>query len=142
MAPNVTLARLNEFVHKGGNRIILDDGRIAERGIAKDFLNLFDATITYHAAEGQNGTQRPHVHLGGGMEPVNVPAADAFVARKVYGTGQLVYMSDAADFSREGLGHCFARPWKQATARYETIFVLFRDLLGLAPSDRRFYGIM
>jgi len=140
--PGRTLARIKDFVLNGGDLIILDDGRIGERGSAKDFLNLFDVTITYHAAQGQEGTQRPHVHLGGGMEPVKVPAADAFVARKVYGKGQLVYMSDAADFSREGLGHCFARPWKQARARYETIFVLFRDLLGIAPADRRFYGIL
>ena len=136
------MARLKDFVRNGGNLIILDDGRIGERGSAKDFLNFFDVTITYHAAQGQNGTQRPHVHLGGGMEPVKVPAADGFVARKACDKGQVVYMSDAADFSRAGMGHCFARPWKQARARYETIFVLFRDLLRIAPEDRRFYGIL
>jgi hypothetical protein len=76
------------------------------------------------------------------MESVSVPAADAFVARRSYEKGQVVYITDAADFSREGLGHCFARPWKQARARYETIFVLFRDLLRIAPGDRRFYGIL
>ena len=121
---------------------MLDDSRIGERGSAKDFLRLFDASITYHGAQSQDGNQRPHVHLGGGMVPVKVPAADAFVARKPYEQGQVVYMSDAADFSRQGLGHCFARPWKAARARYETIFMLLRDVLRIAPADRRFYGIL
>jgi len=76
------------------------------------------------------------------MEPVKIPATDAFMARKLYEQGQLVYMWDAADFSRQGLGHCFARPWKTARARYETIFGLFRDVLRIAPGDRRFYGIL
>ena len=70
------------------------------------------------------------------------PAADAFVARKLVEQGQVVYLSDAADFSRQGLGHCFARPWKTARARYETIYGIFRDVLRIAPGDRRFYGIL
>jgi len=140
--PARTMARLREFVRRGGNLIVLDDSRIGERGSAKDFLGLFDATITYHGAQSQDGTQRPHVHLAGGMEPVKVPAADAFVARKLYEQGQVVYMSDAVDFSREGMGHCFARPWKTARARYETVFALFRDVLRIAPADRRFYGVL
>ncbi len=142
-APPVrTMARLRDFVRKGGNLIVLDDSRIGERGSAKNFLGLFDASITYHGAQSHGANQRPHVHVGGGMEPVKVPAADAFVARKLYEQGQVVYMSDAADFSREGLGHCFARPWKTARARYETIFTLFRDVLRIAPADRRFYGVL
>jgi hypothetical protein len=76
------------------------------------------------------------------MQPVKVPAEDAFVARKLYERGQVVYMTDAADFSRQGMGHCFARPWKAARARYDTIFTLLRDVLRIAPDDRRFYGIL
>jgi hypothetical protein len=76
------------------------------------------------------------------MQPVKVPAADAFVTRKTYEQGQVVYMTDAADFSREGMGHCFARPWKSARARYATIFMLLRDVLRIAPEDRRSYGIL
>jgi len=140
--PERTMVRLRDFVRKGGSLIVLDDSRIGERGSAKDFLSLFDASITYHGAAGPDGNYRPHVHLGGGMKHVEVPASDAFVARKPYEQGQLVYMSDAADFSRGGLGHWFARPWKSARARYETIYVLFRDLLRIAPADRRFYGIL
>ncbi len=132
--PPKTLARLHDFVRSGGSLIILDDSRIGERGSAKDFLRLFDASITYHGAQSPDAGQRPHVHLGGGMVPVKVPAADAFVARKAYEQGQVVYMSDAADFSREGMGHCFTRPWKAARARYETIFTLFRDVLKITPT--------
>ncbi len=140
--PARTMARLREFVRRGGSLIVLDDSRIGERGSAKDFLGLFDATITYHGAQGQGANLRPHVHLGGGMVPLKVPAADAFVARKLYEQGQVIYMLDAADFSRQGMGHCFARPWKTARARYETVFTLFRDVLRIAPADRRFYGIL
>ena len=140
--PVRTMSRLHDFVRRGGCLIVLDDSRIGERGSAKDFLRLFDATITYHGALSHDGSQRPHVHLGGGMMPVKVPDDDAFVARKLYEQGQVVYMSDAADFSRQGLGHCFARPWKAARARYDTIFVLLRDVLRIAPADRRFYGIL
>jgi hypothetical protein len=136
------MARLKDFVRRGGGLVVLDDSRIGERGSAKDFLNLFEASITYHGAQSHGAQQRPHVHLGGGMLPLKVPAADAFVARKFYEQGQVVYMSDAADFSREGMGHCFARPWKSARARYETVFMLFRDVLRIAPADRRFYGIL
>ncbi len=140
--PARTLARLKDFVRKGGNLIVLDDSRIGERGSAKDFLGLFGASITYHGASSQDGHSRPHVHLGGGMEPVKAPAADAFVARKRFEQGQVVYLADAPDFSREGLGHCFARPWRAARARYETIFALFREVLRITPGDRRFYAIL
>ena len=140
--PARTMTRLHDFVRRGGCLIVLDDGGIGERGSAKDFLHLFGATITYHGAQSPDGSARPHVHLGGGMVPVKVPADDAFVARKPYEQGQVVYMSDAADFSRKGMGHCFARPWKAARARYETIFTLFKDVLRIAPADRRCYGIL
>jgi hypothetical protein len=140
--PARTMARLQDFVRRGGSLIVLDDSRSGARGSAKRFLNLFDASIAYHAAQSRDGSPRPHVHLGGGMVPVKVPATDAFVARKPYGKGSVVYMSDAVDFSRQGLGHCFARPWKAAKARYETIFTLLRDVLRIAPDDRRYYGIL
>ncbi len=139
--PARPMSRLRDFVRKGGSLIVLDDSRNGERGSAKDFLGLFDATITYHGAPSQDDSQRPHVHLGGGMVPIKVPAADAFVALKPYEQGQLVYMSDAADFSRLGMGHCFTRPWKAARARYETVFTLLRDVLRIAPADLRFCGI-
>jgi hypothetical protein len=140
--PARSMARLKDFVRRGGSLVVLDDSRIGERGSAKNFLGAFDASITYHGTQSTDGGDRPHVHLGGSMEPVVVPAADAFVARKFYEQGQVVYMSDAADFSRQGLGHCFARPWKTARARYETIYTLLRDVLRIAPADRRFYGIL
>ncbi len=140
--PARTMARLKDFVRRGGGLVVLDDSRIGERGSAKDFLGLFDASIAYHGAQSHGANQRPHVHLSGGMVPLKVPAADAFVARKLYEQGQVVYMSDAVDFSRGGMGHCFARPWKTARARYETIFTLLRDVLRIAPADRRFYGIL
>ncbi len=140
--PVMTMNRLRDFVRMGGSLIVLDDSRIGERGSASHFLNLFDASITYHGGHSHDGSERSHVHVAGGMVPIKVPAADAFVARKTYEQGQVVYMSDAADFSRQGLGHCFARPWKSARARYETIFFLLRDVLRIAPADRRFYGIL
>ncbi len=46
------------------------------------------------------------------------------------------------DFSRKGMGHCFARPWKLARRRYETILSLFRDILQVTPGTRRFYGVL
>ena len=140
--PRPTLDRLKEFVRGGGCLVILDDWQIGDRGSGKDFLGLFDVPITYHGPQSQDGKDRPHVHIGGGMVPIKAPAADAFVAQKSFGRGQVVYMSDAAYFSREGLGHCFSRPSKAARARYETIYALFRDLLRIAPTDRRFYGIL
>ncbi len=70
--PAETMARLKDFVCRGGCLIVLDDNRIGERGSAKDFLGLFGATIIYHGAQGRDGNARPHVHLGGGMERVSV----------------------------------------------------------------------
>ena len=140
--PGRVIERLKTFVRDGGHLVVLDDFRHGEKGSAKVFLAAFDVPIAYHRAGDGGEAGRPHVHLGGGMGPVAVPATDAFAARKPYGRGQVVYLSDAADFSREGLGHCFARPWKAARARYETVFLLLRDVLGIAPKDRRFYGIV
>ena len=60
------MRRLKDFVRKGGCLIVLDDSRIGERGSAKDFLGLFDASITYHGAQGPDGSQKPHVHLAVG----------------------------------------------------------------------------
>ncbi|MFI5454080.1 MAG: hypothetical protein ACHRXM_01375 [Isosphaerales bacterium] len=139
--PPRTMARLKDFVRDGGSLIVMDDSRMGERGSAKDFLRPFDASITYHGSQGPEGGQKPHVHIGG-MEQVQVPAADAFLARKLFERGHVIYMWDAADFSRQGLGHCFARPWKSARARYETIFAVLRDVLRIAPADRRFYGVL
>ena len=114
--PERTLARLKDFVRRGGCLIVLDDSRIGERGSAKDFLGLFGASIMYHGGTGPGRPReaaRPSRRRDGAGE---VPAADAFMARKLYEQGQVVYMWDAADFSRQGLGHCFARPWKTARA--------------------------
>ncbi len=139
--PPRTIARLREFVRTGGSLVIMDDSRIGRHGSAKDFLDAFDVSITYHDPQGPEGGQKPHVHIGG-MEAVPAPAGAAFVARKAAGRGQVVYIWDAADFSRNGLGHCFARPWKSARAWYETVFGILRDVLQIAPGDRRFYGIL
>ncbi len=76
------------------------------------------------------------------METLVIPSQGSFAARKRFGQGQVIYLSDAADFSREGLGHCFARPWKEAKDHYETIFFVLRDVLGIAPEERRSYGIV
>lgn len=139
--PPGTMARLREFVRAGGSRVVMDDSRVGERGSAKALLGLFDVSIVYHGPQQSEGGQKPHVHING-MERVPVPAGDAFAARKASGRGQVVYIWDAADFSRQGLGHCFARPWKSARARYETIFALLGNVLRIAPGDRRFYGVL
>jgi hypothetical protein len=140
--PLKAMARIKSFVQSGGSLVVLDDFGFGERGSAKDFLALFEASITYHAAADHALDHARHVHVAGGFDPVKVPAADAFVARKLFGRGQVVYMSDAAHFSRQGLGHCFARPWKAARARYETIYQTLRDLLGIDITDRRYYGVL
>lgn len=142
--PLEILKRLESYVRGGGHLVIVDDGRIGERGSAKELLGVFGVSIQYHGAseEGGDDSSRPHVHVGGGMVGLKVPASDAFVARKPYGRGQVIYMSEAIDFSRTGLGHCFSRPWKAARDRYETIFTLLRDVLGIAPKERRLYGIL
>jgi hypothetical protein len=68
--PPDAIKRLQEFVRRGGCLIVLDDQRIGARGSAKDFLGAFGASITYHAAHEEPEHSRPHVRLGGGMEPV------------------------------------------------------------------------
>ena len=142
LPPARTIERLKTFVRDGGHLVIIDDFRFGEQGSAKAYLAAFDVPITYHAASDGGESVRLHVHLDGGMGSIPVPAADAFAARKLFGRGQVVYLSDAIDFSRQGLGHCFTRPWKAARARFETIFLILRDVLGIAPGDRRSYGII
>ena len=135
------MARLREFVRGGGSLIVMDDSRIGERGSARAFLDAVRRLDRLpRPRRGTEGDRKPHVHIGG-MEAVTVPAAAAFVARKASGRGQVVYLWDAADFSRNGLGHCFARPWGAAKGRYETLFTVVRDVLGIAAGDRRFYGV-
>jgi len=139
--PPETIDHLKAFVRDGGHLVVIDDRQYAERGSAKDFLAAFEVPITYHGP-GENDAGRSHVHLGGGMETLKVPAEGSFAARKRFGQGQVVYLSDATDFSREGLGHCFARPWNEAKGHYETIFFVLRDVLGIALKDRSYYGIV
>jgi hypothetical protein len=139
--PASTMSRLKDFVRRGGSLIVMDDSRIGERGSAKDFLKLFDVSITYHGPGAEPAVAKPHVHIAG-MDLIKTPSADTFATRKIYEQGQLVYLWDAKDYSREGLGHCFARPWRAARARYDTIYSLFRDILHVVPSDRRFYGVL
>ena len=135
------MSRMKDFVRRGGSLIVMDDSRIGERGSAKDFLKLFDVSITYHGAGADHGGQKPHVHIGG-MDLIKAPSAEAFVTRKIHEQGQVVYIWDAGDFSRQGMGHCFARPWKAAKARYDTIYSLLRDILHVVPGDRRSYGVL
>jgi hypothetical protein len=138
--PAATLSRIKDFVRRGGSLIVMDDSRIGERGSANEFLKLFDASITYHGPSADHSAEKPHVHIAG-MDLIKTPSTETFATRKVHEQGQLVYLWDAKDYSREFLGHCFARPWKAAKARYDTIYSLFRDILHVAPGDRRFYGV-
>ena len=140
--PPAVFERLRRYVEGGGNLVIVDDDQYLERGSAKAFLASFDVPITYHSANAADAMSRPHVHLGGGMETLGIPALQSFAAWKRFGKGQIVYLSDASSYSRKGLGHCFSRPWREARDHYETIFFILRDVLGIAPRERRFYGIV
>ncbi len=140
--PRQTLRRLHDFVEGGGNLIIIDDGSIAERGSARDYLAAFDIGIQYHAESRSDGKSHSHVHLSGNITALKAPADDLFVASGAHGKGHVAYVFEAVEFSRKGMGHCFARPWKSARARYDTIFWLLRDLLRIAPLERRYYGIL
>ena len=94
---------------------------------------------SYHGPSHDHSAQKPHVHIAG-MDLIKTPSTETFATRKVYEQGQLVYLWDAKDYSREFLGHCFARPWKAAKARYDTIYSLFRDILHVAPAIAGFTG--
>jgi hypothetical protein len=88
-----------------GDKLPFSPGRIGERGSAKEFLKLFDASITYHEANADQGALKLHVHVAG-MDLVKAPSPEAFVTRKIHEQGRVVYIWDAVDFSREGLRHC------------------------------------
>ncbi len=140
--PERILGQLKSFVQAGGALVVVDDMGIGRDGSAGDFLRPFEITVEYHASGEGSSQTPPHVHLGGGMKPLAVPDPKTALASALRGRGRVVYLSDARSFSRRGLGHCFAHPWKAARERYEMIYVLLRDVLALAPLDRRSYGIL
>ncbi len=140
--PGRVLDQLKSFVQAGGALVVVDDMGIGRDGSAGDFLRPFEITLEYHGSGEGSSQSPPHVHLGGGMKPLAVPDSMTVLASALRGRGRVVYLSDARSFSRRGLGHCFAHPWKEARERYEMIYVLLRDVLALAPLDRRYYGIL
>jgi hypothetical protein len=139
--PPSTLSRIEAFVRHGGSLIVLDDGRLGGAGSARDYMAAFGIDLQYAPRSGPKGEPLVHSSLSGLTEMRDVPAPGTFVGHRTHGTGHVVYMRDAADFSRVGMGHCFSRPGKLQRARYDTIFWLLRDVLHLAPSDRKYYGI-
>src|SRR5262249_16737264 len=139
--PPSTLARIESFVRGGGALIVLDDGRLKGGGSAPHYMNLFGIEVRYTRQQGRKGEPIIHSALSGLTELKNVPAASTFVDHRAFGSGHVIYMRDAPDYSRVGMGHCFARPGKVARARYNTVFWLLRDVLRLVPEDRRYYGI-
>ena len=102
----------------------------------------FDVSITYHADPNNDGAPAPHVHLGGGMDPIKVPAADAFVARKVYRARAIGLHVGCGRLLPRGPGALLRPTVEGRRARYETIFFLLRDALGLGPAERRTYGVI
>lgn len=140
--PREALARIEAFVRRGGSLIVLDDSRIRGHGSTADYLGVFGVGLHDDVAPSPRGGRIRRIHLTGMTSIRGIPSPEAFVAHRVHGAGHVVFMRDAAAFSRSGMGHCFARPWKTARARYETIFAVFRDLLRLVPADRRYYGIL
>lgn len=139
--PPSTLARIESFVRRGGALIILDDGGLGGRGSAPNYLEIFGIDLRYTRTEGPKGEPAVHSALSGLTAMSNVPASDTFVGHQAFGRGHVVYMREAIDYSRIGMRHCFARPGKVPRARYDTVFWLLRDVLNLAPEDRRYYGI-
>ena len=116
------MGRLKDFVRRGGSLIVMDDSRIGERGSAKDFLKQFDVSITYHGPGAEQAVQKPHVHVSG-MDLIKTPSADTFATRKIYEQGQLVYLWDAKDYSREGLGAllCPTVEGREGPVRYDLL---------------------
>lgn len=139
-APRSTMSRIESFVRGGGSLIVLDDGRLEGGGSAGEYMRMLGIDVRYTRQTGPNGEPGIHSALSGLTELNYVPSHGTFVGHRAFGAGHVVYMREASDFSRVGMGHCFARPGKLARARYDTVFWLLRDVLRLAGDDRRYYG--
>lgn len=141
LPPEKTLARIRSFVKAGGSLIVLDDSRLLGKGSAARILRSFGIFLRYRRSARSDGTFAVDgvpiglENIGGDQAP------DSFVAHRAYGAGHVVFMRDAVQFSRDGLGHCFNRPGKVARARYELVYRVFRDILHQDVRDRRSYGI-
>jgi hypothetical protein len=139
--PPATLSRIESFVRGGGALIVLDDGRLEGAGSAPDYMKIFGVDLRYTREKGAKGEPIIHSTLSNLTGLKGVPASGTFVGELAFEAGHVIYMRDAADYSRVEMGHCFNRPGKVARARYETIFWLLRDVLRLTPGDRRYYGV-
>jgi hypothetical protein len=106
-------------------------------------LHTVDTRLRWRQCQSQTDENEcPRVHVDGGLAPVAFLSADALLAPGAWEVGEVVYIRDGWDYSRQDMGHRFARIWRAARARYETIYAPFRHELGIAPRDRRFYGIL
>jgi hypothetical protein len=137
--PESALSRIESFVRQGGALIVVDDG--PGGGSAKDYLNRFGIDLFYSSRTGSNGEPFVHSTVSGLAGLNNVPDERTFVGHRAFGKGHVVYMREAKDYSRIGMGHCFNRPGRTARAKYDTVFWLLRDVLNLKVDDRRYYGV-
>jgi hypothetical protein len=140
--PQSTLSRIESFVRQGGSLVIIDDGRLGGNGSAPDYMRTFGIDLHYVKQRGAQNEDVVHSSLSGITEMTNGRASDTFIGHRAHGWGHVVYMRDAAQFSRTGMSHCFTRPGKISRSRYETIFSLVRDVIHLDVGDRRYYGIL
>ncbi len=139
--PQSMLSRIESFVRRGGSLIVMDDGRLGGTGSAADYMRLFQIDLHYTQRAGPKGEPLVHSSLSG-LTPIDHrQRPDTFLGHRAYGAGHVVYLREASHFSRASMGHCFTRPGKVARGSYEMIFWIFRDLLGLAPGDRKYYGL-
>ena len=140
--PAATLAKVEAFVRSGGSLVVIDDGRLGGTGSAPDYMRRFGINLKYTRVADAQGVETVRSALDGIDDITHPRAPDTFIGHRAIGGGHVVYMRDAIQFSREGMGHCFNRPGRVARSRYETIFAVVRDVLGIDVGDRRYYGII
>jgi hypothetical protein len=126
--------RLKDYVEGGGQLLLIDRLVNYPGSSARSYLEALGLGLEWEASS------PPQLRLID-MEALSIPAS-GFAAQARRGRGRVVFLTDSEDYSRQGLGHAFAVPWDESRKRYETVYYLLGDVMGLRRNERRVYRVL
>ena len=102
-------------------------------------LSQFGVNLVRHHRLTEHGTASPHIHCESQTIQI-LENSEAFISVD-YGNGKIAYATGAEQYSRSGLGHCFAVPGARQRSSYTSFFQMFVSAVPIKNMERRWHQI-
>lgn len=137
LADDAWFKQLDSFVKNGGHLLVIDE--ISAPSPTNGVPMLRKLGLDIQRFNRDDGGL--HIQMPSDMERITF-TENIFGGSIAWGKGSICFLVDASEFSREGMGHCFNIPRKDAKEIYDTVFFVFENIFGQNVGDRRYYGIL